>query len=55
MRSPPRKSSSMNFRYASKLSVWWSTKPLRAYGLITSAGTRRPYPEASTDGGGTWS
>jgi hypothetical protein len=22
---PPRKSSSMNFRYASKLSVWWST------------------------------
>jgi len=25
MRSPPRKSSSMNFRYASKLNVWWST------------------------------
>ena len=24
-RWPPRKSSSMNFRYASKLSVWWST------------------------------
>jgi hypothetical protein len=42
MRAPPRKSSSMNFRYASKLSVWWSTYPRLAYGLITRAGTRMP-------------
>ena len=38
MRAPPRKSSSMNFRYASWLRVWWSTNPRLAYGLMTSAG-----------------
>ena len=45
----------MNFRYASWLSTWWSTYPRFAYGLITSPGTRNPYPCESTVGGLTWS
>ena len=36
-----------------KESVWWSTNPCRAYGLMTSPGTRIPYPYPSIDGGQT--
>ena len=32
----------MNFTYASNDRDWWSTYPVRAYGLITSPGTRMP-------------
>jgi len=45
----------MNFTYASRLATWWSMSPRRAYGEITSAGTRKPNPCASTSGGTTWS
>ena len=45
----------MNLLKASKESTWWSMWPRRAYGLITSAGTRMPYPLPSTVGGATWS
>ena len=48
IRWPPRKSSSMNLLKASNESTWWSMWPRRAYGLITSAGTRMPYPLPST-------
>src|SRR5215510_13847587 len=41
-RAPPRKSSSMNLRYASNDTVWESISPRRAYGLITRPGTRIP-------------
>src|SRR5436853_557157 len=36
IRSPERKSSSMNFRYASKLSVWWSMYPRLSAELTAS-------------------
>ena len=34
--------SSMNFSIEVKSSVEWSTKPRRAYGLMSTAGTRKP-------------
>jgi hypothetical protein len=55
MRCPPRKSSSMNFMYASNESVWWSIVPVFAYGEIMRPGTRIPYPASSTRGGAMWS
>jgi hypothetical protein len=36
-RAPPRKSSSMNLRYASVVSVWLSIKPVLAYGADDQA------------------